>query len=165
MTIIFSILRNLLLTVLLWFSQVIPPPAGLINPLAPLGAFDVFSVDQQSVSVPLLRLLTGTPVVFYCHFPDKLLSGGWDISEASEGAVDLKHGGGAQKVGLLKKIYRWPIDKLEEVTTGEALPCAALLMLRPGGRHPCQLQVLLPRLRCRIPIACQASPACRVPLH
>jgi len=118
MTIIFSILRNLLLSVLLWFSQVIPPPAGLINPLAPLPAFDVFFVDQQSVSVPLLRLLTGTPVVFYCHFPDKLLSGGWDISEASGGSVDLKHGG-VQKVGLLKKVYRWPIDKLEEVTTGE----------------------------------------------
>jgi alpha-1,3/alpha-1,6-mannosyltransferase len=121
MTIVFSILRNLLLTVLLWFSQVIPPPVGLLNPLAPLPKFDVFFVDQQSVSVPLLRLLTGTPVVFYCHFPDKLLSGGWDISDSSNGLVDLKHGAGKQQVGLLKRVYRWPIDKLEEVTTGEAV--------------------------------------------
>jgi alpha-1,3/alpha-1,6-mannosyltransferase len=130
MTIIFSILRNLLLTVLLWLSQVLPPPAGVLNPLAPLGKFDVFFVDQQSVSVPLLRLLTGTPVVFYCHFPDKLLSGGWDISEApggasgQQGAVEIRRQG--KGASLLKRMYRWPIDKLEEVTTGELEhPCGS----------------------------------------
>lgn len=118
MTIVFSILRNLLLTVLLWLSQVVPPPAGVVNPLAPLAPFDVFFVDQQSVCVPLLRLLTDTPVVFYCHFPDKLLSGGWNISELStNGEIDLSRGA-TQHVSLLKRIYRWPIDKLEEVTTG-----------------------------------------------
>lgn len=115
MTIVFSILRNIALAFLLWFSQVLPPPAGAINPLAPLPAFDVFVVDQQSVCVPFLRLLTGTPVVFYCHFPDKLLSGGWQITFGDE--VNLSRNAG----GLLKKAYRWPIDTLEEWTTGEFL--------------------------------------------
>lgn len=118
MTIVFSILRNIALTFLLWFSQVLPPPATAINPLAPLPKFDVFVVDQQSVCVPFLRLLTGTPVVFYCHFPDKLLSGGWQITAGDE--VNLSRNSG----GLLKKAYRWPIDTLEEWTTGELLSCA-----------------------------------------
>lgn len=117
MTIVFSILRSLLLTLLLFFSQIIPPPGGFINPLAPLGKFDVFFVDQQSVCVPLLRMLTGTPVVFYCHFPDKLLSGGWEIS-AADGVLDLSQRG-ASRQSLLKRVYRWPIDRLEEFTTGE----------------------------------------------
>lgn len=115
MTIVFSILRNIALTFLLWFSQVLPPPATAINPLAPLPRFDVFIVDQQSVCVPFLRTLTGTPVVFYCHFPDKLLSGGWQITAGDE--MNLSRNSG----GLLKKIYRWPIDTLEEWTTGELL--------------------------------------------
>ncbi|EJT49211.1 glycolipid mannosyltransferase [Trichosporon asahii var. asahii CBS 2479] len=115
MTIVFSILRNIALTFLLWFSQVLPPPAGALNPLAPLPAFDVFVVDQQSVCVPFLRLLTGTPVVFYCHFPDKLLSGGWQITFGDE--VNLSRNSG----GLLKKAYRWPIDTLEEWTTADVI--------------------------------------------
>lgn len=120
MTIIFSILRSILLSFLLFFSQTIPSPAGFINPLAPLGKFDVFFVDQQSVCVPFLRVLTGTPVVFYCHFPDKLLSGGWEISAGSGGGeVDLsRQGQGAGRPSLLKRVYRWPIDRLEEFTTG-----------------------------------------------
>ncbi|GMK57603.1 hypothetical protein CspeluHIS016_0404370 [Cutaneotrichosporon spelunceum] len=118
MTIVFSILRSLLLTLLLFLSQVIPPPAGFINPLAPLGKFDVFFVDQQSICVPFLRMLTGTPVVFYCHFPDKLLSGGWEIS-SGDGEVDLSQRR-AGRQSLLKRVYRWPIDRLEEFTTGQA---------------------------------------------
>ncbi|CAK9784919.1 putative glycolipid mannosyltransferase [Cutaneotrichosporon oleaginosum] len=118
MTIVFSILRSLLLTLLLFLSQVIPPPAGYINPLAPLGKFDVFFVDQQSVCVPFLRMLTGTPVVFYCHFPDKLLSGGWEISAGDTGVDLAQRGAGRQS--LLKRAYRWPIDRLEEFTTGQA---------------------------------------------
>lgn len=120
MTIVFSILRSVLLSFLLFFSQVFPPPAGFINPLAPLGKFDVFFVDQQSVCVPFLRLLTATPVVFYCHFPDKLLSGGWEISAGTTAdGIDLsRQAQGAGRPSLLKRIYRWPIDRLEEFTTG-----------------------------------------------
>lgn len=66
--------------------------------------FDVFFVDQLSTCIPLLRLCTGTPVLFYCHFPDKLLSEG-------QFAVSKK------KSGWLKKLYRLPMDWLEETTT------------------------------------------------
>ncbi|WVW78568.1 hypothetical protein I302_100524 [Kwoniella bestiolae CBS 10118] len=113
LTIIFSILRSLLLSILLILSIHWPEPAVFFNPLAPLKPFDVFIVDQQSVSIPLLRLLTGTRVVFYCHFPDKLLSGGWEI-DIDEKRVERK------KTGVLKRVYRWPIDKLEEFTTGQS---------------------------------------------
>ena len=37
--------------------------------------FDIFVVDQLSAPIPLLRTALGTGVVFYCHFPDKLLTG------------------------------------------------------------------------------------------
>lgn len=122
MTIVFSILRNLLLTFLLWMSQVLPGPASRLNPLSPLHKFDVFFVDQQSVCVPFLRLLLDTPVVFYCHFPDKLLSGGWEIGAGSAaGPVELsRQVKSGTRASLVKRAYRWPIDRLEEFTTGQA---------------------------------------------
>jgi len=54
--------------------------------------------DQVSACIPILRL-TPAKILFYCHFPDMLL---------------------AQRPSLLKKLYRFPIDKLEELTTGLA---------------------------------------------
>lgn len=110
LTIVFSILRSLLLTLLLLFSLLLPGPASPFNPLSPLKRFDVYVVDQQSVCVPLLRFVSGSRVVFYCHFPDKLLSAGWSIGP--EGKTVRSRG------GLLRRIYRWPVDKLEEWTTG-----------------------------------------------
>lgn len=58
-------------------------------------------------------------MVFYCHFPDKLLSGGWEVGvdakgEGTVGRKTLARGG----VTALKRVYRWPVDKLEEWTTG-----------------------------------------------
>lgn len=47
-------------------------------------------------------------VVFYCHFPDKLLADG----EFVGGKVELK------KKSILKRLYRMPMDFLEEKTTG-----------------------------------------------
>lgn len=114
LTILFSILRSLLLAVLLLTSLLLPGPSSLVNPLSPLQGFDIFFVDQQSVAVPLLRFVSGTRVVFYCHFPDKLLSGGWEIDVGKDKAVVERKG-----VGTLKRMYRWPIDKLEEYTTGQ----------------------------------------------
>lgn len=113
LTIVFSILRSILLALLLSFSFLLPGPASPLNPLHGIEPFDVFVVDQQSVCVPILRLLTGTRVVFYCHFPDKLLSGGWVF-----GADKVERTQGS----LLKRAYRWPIDKLEEWTTGMPPP-------------------------------------------
>lgn len=112
LTIVFSILRSLLLTLLLLFSLMLPAPASFFNPLSPLKRFDVFVVDQQSVCVPLLRLASGSRVVFYCHFPDKLLSAGWTVGPEGRNLN--------RKAGLLRRIYRWPVDKLEEWTTGRS---------------------------------------------
>lgn len=58
---------------------------------------DVFFVDQVSVSIPFLRALA-KPVLFYGHFPDKLLS-----TNASG--------------SRWKEAYRVPLDWLEEITT------------------------------------------------
>ncbi|KAF9228981.1 glycosyltransferase family 4 protein [Gyrodon lividus] len=71
---------------------------------------DVFFVDQLSTCIPLLRTIGGKRVLFYCHFPDKLLAYGAFV----EGKLQKKN------VGLLKALYRYPMDWLEEVTTRQA---------------------------------------------
>lgn len=60
-------------------------------------AFDVILADQVSIVIPIMKLKS--KVVFYCHFPDLLL---------------------AQHTTALRRIYRKPIDFLEEATTGMA---------------------------------------------
>jgi alpha-1,3/alpha-1,6-mannosyltransferase len=65
---------------------------------------DVFFVDQLSAAIPLLRYLTRTPVLFYGHFPDLLLS---SDNNPSSGLL-----------AKLKALYRLPLDWLEEYTTG-----------------------------------------------
>lgn len=68
---------------LVWFSDLRP---------------DLIICDQVSACVPVLRLCPGAPrVVFYCHFPDLMLS---------------------PRGGLLKRLYRWPLDALEQWSTG-----------------------------------------------
>ncbi|KAG6977280.1 hypothetical protein JG688_00000515 [Phytophthora aleatoria] len=57
---------------------------------------DVFVVDQVSISIPFLRAL-GKPVLFYGHFPDKLLC--------------------IRSDSPWKRLYRVPLDYLEEITT------------------------------------------------
>ena len=62
------------------------------------GPADVIFCDQISAAVPLLQLCVGgAPVLFYCHFPDKLLC--------------------TDRASALKRLYRAPIDWLEEATT------------------------------------------------
>ncbi|CAA2953444.1 alpha-1,3 1,6-mannosyltransferase ALG2 [Olea europaea subsp. europaea] len=61
--------------------------------------FDIILADQVSVVVPLMKFKKSSKVVFYCHFPDLLL---------------------AQHTTVLRKIYRKPIDYVEEITTGMA---------------------------------------------
>jgi len=62
--------------------------------------FDVTFIDQVSPVVPVFRLFRpNLKILFYCHFPDLLL---------------------AKKGDWLKKIYRWPLDLLEELSTGMA---------------------------------------------
>ncbi|KAI9032286.1 alpha-1,3/1,6-mannosyltransferase ALG2 [Hyaloraphidium curvatum] len=60
--------------------------------------YDVAFVDQVSASVPILRL-AGLMVFFYCHFPDKLLTKRETVSKA---------------------LYRYPMDLIEDHTTGSA---------------------------------------------
>lgn len=62
-------------------------------------SFDIILADQVSVVVPILKLKKSAKVVFYCHFPDLLL---------------------AQRTTILRRIYRKPIDFIEEITTGMA---------------------------------------------
>jgi alpha-1,3/alpha-1,6-mannosyltransferase len=61
------------------------------------SSFDVVLADQVSVVVPLLKLKRSSKVVFYCHFPDLLL---------------------AKHTTTLRRMYRKPIDFIEEQTTG-----------------------------------------------
>jgi alpha-1,3/alpha-1,6-mannosyltransferase len=62
--------------------------------------YDVIIVDQVSAAVPFLRL-TSSKLLFYCHFPDLLLVQGRSSS-------------------ALKRLYRAPLDLLEELSTGMA---------------------------------------------
>ncbi len=92
--------------------------------------FDVIFCDLVPHAIAALRLLTGAKIIFYCHFPDQLMTpqrGGW---------------------------YRWyraPIDRLEEVTTGMAhrilvnseFTAAAFRRAFPRLRG-CALEVLYP---------------------
>ncbi|GFG36231.1 hypothetical protein Cfor_00872 [Coptotermes formosanus] len=59
---------------------------------------DIVFCDQVSVCVPFLRI-GGFKVLFYCHFPDQLLT---------------------QPGSALKSFYRAPLNWLEETTTGLA---------------------------------------------
>jgi len=58
---------------------------------------DVIFCDQVSACIPILRFCKKAQILFYCHFPDMLLT---------------------QRKSFLKKIYRYPLDWLEEYTTG-----------------------------------------------
>jgi len=60
---------------------------------------DVVIVDQVSTPLPFLKA-TNYPTIFYCHYPDLLLS--------------------TERKSLFKKLYRAPLDWLEQTTTGVA---------------------------------------------
>ncbi len=60
--------------------------------------YDMIFCDQISACIPILRLKK-TKILFYCHFPDLLLT---------------------ERKSTLKRIYRFGIDWLEEKTTGMA---------------------------------------------
>lgn len=114
--------------------------------------YDVYFVDQLSTCVPFLRLLGHTRVVFYCHFPDKLLANGAFV----EGNLVKKN------VGFLKWLYRLPMDWLEEVTTSESVFLYLSLLLnaihRAGGRDSCQFEVYRVRFQVLFPLH-QSNPA------
>uniref|UniRef100_UPI00398F3913 alpha-1,3/1,6-mannosyltransferase ALG2 n=1 Tax=Pristiophorus japonicus TaxID=55135 RepID=UPI00398F3913 len=62
--------------------------------------FDVVFCDQVSACIPVFKLCRRAKrVLFYCHFPDQLLT---------------------HRLTAVKRLYRLPIDWLEEYTTGLA---------------------------------------------
>ncbi|XP_065184200.1 alpha-1,3/1,6-mannosyltransferase ALG2-like [Sycon ciliatum] len=63
------------------------------------GMLDVIIVDQVSACIPILKALCRGRILFYCHFPDLLLT---------------------QRTSIFKRLYRFPLDLLEEITTGLA---------------------------------------------
>ena len=58
-------------------------------------SYDVLFVDQLSASIPILKF-TSAKILFYCHFPDKLLT---------------------KRESILKRLYRLPVDAFEEFST------------------------------------------------
>jgi alpha-1,3/alpha-1,6-mannosyltransferase len=63
------------------------------------GPLDAIFCDVAAHAIPLIRLASPAKVLFYCHFPDRLLAprrGGW------------------------YKLYRAPIDRLEAIAMGLA---------------------------------------------
>lgn len=75
---------------------------ALMGLLGGPGSVDVVLVDQVPHGIPLLRLFL-LPVVFYCHFPDKLL---------------VQQRGGGWLYSALRAVYRCPFDLLEEFCIG-----------------------------------------------
>lgn len=71
--------------------------------------YDVFFIDQLSTAIPFLRSCAHKRVVFYGHFPDKLLAEGPFIENASRN----------KKISL-KSLYRFPMDFIEDFTTSKS---------------------------------------------
>ncbi len=60
-------------------------------------SIDIIILDGVSAPLPLLKLGGGIPVLFYCHFPDKLLC--------------------TERASWLKRFYRFFVDIVEEIST------------------------------------------------
>ncbi|GAA5978772.1 hypothetical protein JCM10908_004479 [Rhodotorula pacifica] len=85
-----------------------------------LEPFDVIVVDQLSAGIPLLRWYGLNRIVFYCHFPDQLLSPSSSSSSSLSTPHDPRAGSPFSFSSELSSLYRAPIDALEMSTTGEA---------------------------------------------
>ncbi|EJS43757.1 alg2p [Saccharomyces arboricola H-6] len=64
-----------------------------------VNIYQLFIIDQLSTCIPLLHIFSSATLMFYCHFPDQLL---------------------AQRTGLLKRIYRFPFDLIEQFSVSAA---------------------------------------------
>ena len=63
------------------------------------GEYDYFILDQVSFPIPILKL-RNSKIMFYCHFPDKLLN--------------------TNRGSIVMRMYRFVLDYVEEITTGMA---------------------------------------------
>lgn len=66
--------------------------------------YDLFFVDQLSTCVPFFHYFSDAKILFYCHFPDQLMT---------------------SRTNIIKKIYRLPFDLLEQMTIS-ASDCIAV---------------------------------------
>lgn len=78
---------------------------------------DVYCVDQLSTCIPFIRFFLHRRVVFYCHFPDKLLADGEYMDGDSRQGLGLAP---RPRRAFLKRVYRFPMDWWEELTTRQA---------------------------------------------
>lgn len=92
-----------------WLARAAPAVYCALSCVPPDAVPDVFVIDQLPVAIPLLRLLTGRRVVYYCHFPDKEIGAALARQRNERGVL-----------ALLRAAYRWPLDVLEELTTNAA---------------------------------------------
>lgn len=87
----------------IWLTLIIPADHKFNDP-------HVLIIDQVSAPIPVIKLVNGLvrlfgstrknpKILFYCHFPDMLLT---------------------QRKSMLKKLYRLPIDWIEEFSTGSS---------------------------------------------
>ncbi|WFD25281.1 hypothetical protein MNAN1_000248 [Malassezia nana] len=83
-----------------------PQLYAALTHVPPRSVPDVFIVDQLPVAIPLLRMLCGRHVIYYCHFPDKKISASLAQQRHVEGWR-----------ALVRSVYRLPLDVLEEMTT------------------------------------------------
>lgn len=109
----FSLLFQLLVALLCFRHPGQLPPwlYPWLSSVAPLEAYDVVFVDQLSAVVPWIRHLTATRVVFFCHYPDKEVGN----SIARQRAIARGQSG----PGIMRALYRIPLDLFEEATTSE----------------------------------------------
>lgn len=73
---------------------------GLYLTIFHRNEFDIFLIDQVPSCLPPLKLLSrfdGAKIVYYCHFPDMLLT---------------------ERRSFIKRVYRYPIDKFEGWSIG-----------------------------------------------
>lgn len=117
--IVSAIIRQIHLTVLLTISitlsNIITPSLAFTSWHRPTQRYDVILVDQLSAAIPLLRLWLKTPVVFYCHFPDKLLASGSIAPVSGDGKTIYP-----AQMSTLKQLYRVPMDAFEEFSTADS---------------------------------------------
>lgn len=110
----FSLLFQLLIA-LLCFRHPGQLPSWLypwLSSTAPLDAYDIVLVDQLSAVVPWIRHLTATRVVFFCHYPYKEVGN----SIAKQRAIAR----GDKGPGMMRAVYRVPLDLFEEATTSKS---------------------------------------------
>ena len=94
-----------------------------LNMLQQMEEYDVFFVDQLTTCLPFIKYMAAKRAVFYCHFPDKLLADGEYVDNPQ----------GRPKKGLIKSIYRFPMDLFEERMTCARYPswrCTDPILIR-----------------------------------